>query len=106
MAGYSSFKTRVEFFSDLGDSEQTPTDLAMLADYTHLTALRAPRPTLLTYNAKDECCFLADHALQPLLDAAPPIFKLAGTARACARTSTLIPARTTSSARIARRSTR
>ena len=79
VAGYSSFKTRVEFFSDLGDSEQTPTDLAMLADYTHLTALRAPRPTLLTYNAKDECCFLADHALQPLLDAASPIFKLAGT---------------------------
>ena len=70
VAGYSSFKTRVEFFSDLGDSEQTPTDLAMIADYAHLTALRAPRPTLLTYNAKDECCFLADHALQPLLDAA------------------------------------
>ena len=79
VAGYSSFKTRVEFFSDIGDSEQAPTDLAMLADYTHLTALRAPRPTLLTYNAKDECCFLPDHALQPLLDAASPIFKLAGT---------------------------
>jgi hypothetical protein len=78
VAGYSSFKTRVEFFADLGDSEQTPTDLAMLADYTHLTALRAPRPTLLTYNTKDECCFLADHALQPLLDAASPIFELPG----------------------------
>jgi hypothetical protein len=79
VAGYSSFKTRVEFFSDLGDSEQTPVDLAMLADYAHLTALRAPRPTLLTYNAKDECCFQADHALQPLLDMVSPIFKLAGT---------------------------
>jgi hypothetical protein len=79
VAGYSSFRTRVEFFSDLGDSEQTPTDLASIADYTHLTALRAPRPTLLTYNSKDECCFLADHALQPLLDAAKPIFELAGT---------------------------
>lgn len=78
VAGYSSFKTRVEFFSDLGDSEQTPTDLAMHADYAHLTALRAPRPTLLTYNAKDECCFRADHALQPLLDMVTPIFKLAG----------------------------
>jgi hypothetical protein len=78
VAGYSSFKTRIEFFSDIGDSEQVPTDLAMLADYTHLTALRAPRPTLLTYNAKDECCFLPDHALPPLLDAASPIFKLAG----------------------------
>jgi len=78
VAGYSSFKTRVEYFSDLGDSEQTPFDLASLADYTHLTALRAPRPTLLTYNTKDECCFRADHALQPLLDAALPVFELAG----------------------------
>jgi hypothetical protein len=40
--------------------------------------MRAPRPTLLTYNAKDECCFVSDHALQPLLDAALPIFELAG----------------------------
>ncbi len=78
VAGYSSFKTRTEYLSNLGDSEQTPTDLAMLADYTHLTAMRAPRPTLLTYNAKDECCFTAAHALPPLLDAALPIFELAG----------------------------
>jgi hypothetical protein len=78
VAGYSSFKTRVEFFSDLGDSEQTPTDLAKYADYLHLTALRAPRPTLLTYNAKDECCFRSEHALQPLLDGVSPVYKLAG----------------------------
>jgi hypothetical protein len=78
VAGYSSFKTRVNFFSDLGDSEQTPTDLASIADYTHLTAMRAPRPTLLTYNSKDQCCFLSDHALQPLLDATTPVFKSAG----------------------------
>jgi hypothetical protein len=78
VAGYSSFKTRVQYFSDLGDSEQTPTDLAMLADYKHLTAMRAPRPTLLTYNSKDECCFASAHALPPLLEAARPIFELAG----------------------------
>jgi dienelactone hydrolase len=78
VAGYSSYKTRVQYFSDLGDSEQTPTDLAMTADYAHLTAMRAPRPTLLTYNAKDECCFASAHALPPLLDAARPIFELAG----------------------------
>jgi hypothetical protein len=80
VAGYSSFKTRVQFFTDLGDSEQTPTDLASVADYLHLTALRAPRPTLLTYNAKDDCCFASAHALPPLLDAAHPIFELAGVA--------------------------
>ena len=76
VAGYSSFLTRVRHFSDLGDSEQTPTDLATVADYAHLTAMMAPRPTLLTYNAKDNCCFAADHALPPLLEAARPIFKL------------------------------
>jgi hypothetical protein len=77
VAGYSGFRVKVrDHFKDLGDSEQTPCDLATVADYTHLTALRAPRPTLLTYNSKDQCCFEAGYALPPLLDAARPIFKL------------------------------
>ncbi len=76
VAGYSSFITRAEHGSDLGDSEQTPNDLATVADYSHLTAMLAGRAALLTYNAKDNCCFAADHALPPLLDAAEPIFKL------------------------------
>lgn len=78
VAGYSSFLTRVDVPADLGDSEQTPTDMATIADYCHLTALRAPRPTLLTYNAKDNCCFLPDGALPPLIRAAGPIFQLMG----------------------------
>ncbi|MFA6564914.1 MAG: acetylxylan esterase [Verrucomicrobiia bacterium] len=78
VAGYSSFRTRARHLSDLGDSEQTPCDMATVADYTHLTAMRAPRPTLLTKNAKDQCCFAAAHALPPLLDAAQPIFTLYG----------------------------
>jgi hypothetical protein len=36
----------------------------------------APRPTLLTYNAKDTCCFRADYAVAPLVQAAAPIFSL------------------------------
>ena len=76
VAGYSSFRTRARNFGDLGDSEQTPSDLATVVDYTHLTAMLAPRGALLTYNAKDQCCFATDHALQPLLDAAQPVFKL------------------------------
>lgn len=76
VAGYSSFRTRARNFSDLGDSEQTPSDLATVADYSHLTAMLAPRGALLTYNAKDQCCFATGHALQPLLDAAEPVFKL------------------------------
>lgn len=78
VAGHSSFRTRARHLSDLGDSEQTPCDLATVADYAHLTAMVAPRPLLLTFNAKDDCCFRADHALQPLLDAARPIFQAYG----------------------------
>ena len=78
VAGYSSFKTRARHTSDLGDSEQTPNDLATLADYTHLTALLSDRALLLTKNAKDQCCFAAPHALPPLRDAASPKFKLLG----------------------------
>lgn len=78
VAGYSSFLTRIEHLEDMGDSEQTPADLAMVADYTHLTAMRAPRPTLLTYNAKDACCFRSDYALEPLLAAARPAYEIFG----------------------------
>ena len=77
VAGYGSFHTNIAF-DDMGDSEQAPTDMAVLADYTHLTALRAPRPTLLTYNAADQCCFKSDHTLEPLMKAARPIFSLYG----------------------------
>ncbi len=78
VAGYSGFRTRLQHFKDLGDSEQTPCDLATLADYDHLTAMMAPRPTLLTYNVKDDCCFESGYALPPLMDAASPVFKLYG----------------------------
>jgi dienelactone hydrolase len=78
VAGYSSFRTRAMVLADLGDSEQTPCDLATVVDYCHLTAMRAPRPTLLTNNSKDDCCFASGHALPPLLEAARPIYKLYG----------------------------
>ena len=76
VAGYSSFLTRNEYLKDLGDSEQTPTDLATIADYTHLTAMLAPRSALLTFNTKDNCCFEAGYALPPLYAAAEPIYRL------------------------------
>lgn len=78
VAGYSSFVTRAEFGTDLGDSEQTPNDLATIADYAHFTAMLGGRAALLTFNAKDNCCFAADHALPPLLEAAEPVFRLYG----------------------------
>jgi hypothetical protein len=77
VAGYGSFHTNIAF-NDMGDSEQAPADMATIADYAHLTAMRAPRPTLLTYNAKDDCCFQSGHTLEPLLEAARPAFALYG----------------------------
>lgn len=82
VAGYSSFRTRARHPKDLGDSEQTPTDLAVYADYATLTAMMAPRPTLLTNNATDNCCFEAGYTLPPLLRAAEPAFRLFGRADA------------------------
>jgi dienelactone hydrolase len=77
VAGYSSFVTRSQFPElDLGDSEQTPVDLASVADYTTLTAMLAPRPTLITNNALDNCCFRGDYANSPLIWAARPFFAL------------------------------
>src|SRR5579885_3445425 len=81
VAGYSSFRTRVRHFKDLGDSEQTPCDLATIADYTHLTAMLAPRAGLLTFNAKDNCCLEAGYAMPPLVEAALPIYRLYGKGR-------------------------
>ena len=78
VAGYSSFRTRSQLTTDLGDSEQTPCDLASITDYAQLTAMLAPRPVLLTKNAEDDCCFRAEHALPPLLEAAEPIYDLYG----------------------------
>lgn len=80
VAGYAGYRTRARHTSDLGDSEQTPVDLVKIADYTHLTAMMAPRPTLLTYNDKD-VYFASGRALPPLLEAARPIFALMGDTR-------------------------
>ncbi len=76
VAGYSSLITRTHHMKDVGDSEQIPVDLATLVDYTHLTAMMAPRPTLLTYNSKDNCCFESGYALPPLIEAGSATFAL------------------------------
>ncbi len=59
VAGYSGLEARLERGEDVGDLEQNPTDLLTIADFPHLTAMRAPKPTLLIYNAEDDCCFRA-----------------------------------------------
>ena len=80
VAGYSSVTTKVEArkYGDLGDLEQNGTDLLAGVDYTHLTAMMAPRPTLLIYDAEDDCCFRAPLAKPLLYDGVKPFFKLYG----------------------------
>ncbi|MBD3181540.1 hypothetical protein GF312_04555 [Candidatus Poribacteria bacterium] len=56
-AGYIGLDYRTQFREDVGDLEQNPSDLLTIADYTHLTAMLAPRHALLIYNEKDDCCF-------------------------------------------------
>ncbi|MEK7404550.1 MAG: hypothetical protein AAB225_05535 [Acidobacteriota bacterium] len=78
VAGYSAIAARIERAADTGDIEQNPTDLLLHADYSHLTAMRAPRPTLLIYNAEDDCCFRAPLVKPDIFDRVRPFFRLYG----------------------------
>ena len=80
VAGYSSATTKVEArqYGDLGDLEQNGTDFLANVDYTHLTAMMAPRPTLLIHNAEDDCCFRAPLVKPLIYDGIRPFFRLYG----------------------------
>ena len=84
VAGFSSIASRVEAkrYGDLGDLEQAPTDFFAGSDYTHLVGLCAPRPTLLIYNAEDDCCFRAPLVKPLVFDAMRPLFALYGAGEA------------------------
>jgi hypothetical protein len=74
IAGYEAIGARLGAPFDLGDSEQLASDLGERADYTHLTALVAPRALLLTYNAADDCCFVAGRAIPSLWQSAAAVW--------------------------------
>lgn len=78
VAGFASLSTKIEArkYGDLGDLEQNATDLLDGRDFTHLTALRAPRPTLLIHNAEDDCCYRGPMVKPLIFDAIKPFFKL------------------------------
>ncbi len=80
VAGYSSVATKVEArkYGDLGDIEQNGTDLLAGLDYTHLTAMMAPRPTLLVYDAEDDCCFRGPLVKPLIYDGVRRFFRLYG----------------------------
>ena len=83
VAGYVNLQGRLERLpEEPGDLEQNPTDFLVGQDYTTLTAMRAPRPTLLIYNAEDDCCFRAPLVRPYVFDPVVPFFRLYGKADA------------------------
>jgi dienelactone hydrolase len=80
VAGFSSIRTKVEVkaYGDLGDVEQTATDMYAGRDYTYLAALLAPRPTLMVYNAEDNCCFRGPLVKPLVFDGTRSFFRLYG----------------------------
>ena len=80
VAGYSALVQRLERSNSIGDLEQNPNDLVQFADYAHLTAMMVPRPTLLIYNAQDNCCFVSSTVKPNTFDPVVPFFRQAGVA--------------------------
>ncbi len=79
VAGYVNLQGRLERLpEESGDLEQNASDFLLGQDYSTLTAMRAPRPTLLIYNAEDDCCFRASLVKPYVFDPVVPFFKLYG----------------------------
>ncbi|MGA3324924.1 MAG: acetylxylan esterase [Terriglobia bacterium] len=80
VAGYTSLEGRMALApeTEAGDLEQNATDLLVGQDYSTLTAIRAPRPTLEINNAEDNCCFRAALVKPYIYEAVRPFFRLYG----------------------------
>jgi len=78
VAGFGSLESNITHPVDTDCIEEDPTDFGAGFDYTILTALRAPRPTLLIHNAEDNCCFRADLVKPYIYSNIQPFFKLYG----------------------------
>src|SRR5579875_1557618 len=79
VAGYTNLQGRAARLpGEPGDFEQNASDFLDGQDYSTLTAIRAPRPTLLIFNAEDSCCFRAPLVKPEVFDPVRPFFKLYG----------------------------
>jgi dienelactone hydrolase len=79
VAGFASLTSGAEHPEAIDDDiEQNATDFRDGQDYAQLTAMRAPRPTLLIYNAEDNCCFRAPLVKPYIYDDIRPFFRLLG----------------------------
>jgi dienelactone hydrolase len=75
VAGYASMASMMERPGG-DDLEELPSDFFIGSDYAQLTAIRAPRPTLLIYNAEDDCCWRASLVKPYIFERVQPFFKL------------------------------
>ncbi len=84
VAGYSSLESKVGRqtlnTNEVADPEQSPADFLLGQGYPTLTAMRAPLPTLLIYNAEDNCCFRAPMVKRDVFNKVKPYFQLYGKA--------------------------
>jgi dienelactone hydrolase len=79
VAGFCTLTTAIEHPEYAGDdAEQNASDFRQGFDYAQLAAMQAPRPTLLIYNAADDCCFRAGVVKQGVYTDIQPFFKLYG----------------------------
>ncbi|CAN5789677.1 hypothetical protein BH24ACT5_BH24ACT5_03240 [soil metagenome] len=82
VAGYTAIRSRIECDDDIGDLEQVPADMAVILDYPEMTAMLAPRPTLILLNEWDDCCFRPARTKPAVYDAVRPVFDAFGAADA------------------------
>jgi len=82
VAGFGSLESNITHPVDTDEIEEDPTDFDAGFDYTILTALRAPRPTLLIHNAEDTCCFRGDLVKPYIYTGILPFFRLYGAEKA------------------------
>jgi dienelactone hydrolase len=79
VAGFMSLTLSIERPDYSGDdAEPNASDFRQGVDYAQLVALRAPKPTLLIYNAMDDCCYRAGIVRQGVYSDIKPFFNLYG----------------------------
>ena len=77
VAGHAGNEAFIRHYS-FGCPTMVPCDLWARAGFSQLTALLAPRPTLLIYNKFDDCCWQSDWVRPSLVDPIKPFYSLFG----------------------------
>lgn len=74
VSGYMPLPARAAIIDDIGDLEQAPPDMTCVLDYSHLTAMLAPRPMLNILNEYDEI-FRTDRTKALIYDEIMPTYE-------------------------------